>query len=74
MAAAQRQAKFEVKVLAVEDRDDPGLDLGTVVIDAPTPELAEGMAHEELWDDRLGVTCFPRFLTKPVPDIDQVDA
>lgn len=74
MSAVTQQRKFEVAVFAVEDSDDPGLDLGTVVIDAPTPELAEGMAHEELWDDRLGVTCFPRFLTKPVPDIDQADA
>lgn len=54
--------KFDVQVYAVESDEYPGTDMGKVTVEADSDWEAADKAKEELWDDRLSITCDPRFM------------
>lgn len=62
-ASESEDARYEVTVFADDgDAQDTGERcLGTVEVTAGSEEEATDKAHEALWDDRLDVTCYPRF-------------
>jgi hypothetical protein len=53
---------FDVRIYAVESDEYPGTYMGQTTVEADDDWDAVDKAKEELWDDRLSVTCDPRFM------------
>lgn len=54
--------KFDVRVFAVESDKYPGSYLGQVTVEATGAMAATDKAYDELWDERLSMTCNARFM------------
>lgn len=72
-ASESEQARYEITVFADDgDPQDPEqLCLGSIEVTADSEGEATEMAHEALWDDRLDVTCFPRFKVRKLSAVAQ---
>jgi hypothetical protein len=47
--------------MAIDSDDDPGLEVGVLNVDASNDLEAMDKAYDEVWDERLSITCNARF-------------